>query len=301
MFQPPLLGTNDNTRDEYIEIRNITTQPQPLFDPLRPTNTWRLRNGVDFDFPPVTLPPQGVLLVVGFDPINDPQTLAAFRAVYNLGPGVVVLGPWSGKLANDGETIELKRPGEPDTNGVPYYMVERIRYSDRAPWPLIPAGSGLALHRLNFAGYGNEPTNWMAAAPAPAYLPLTDTDGDGLPDEWERRFGLSPENPDDALQDADGDGMTNLQEYLAGTNPNDRASALRLEQPTRDEESGGFVLQFTAVAERSYTIQQRNFLGQGSWQKYMDIAPAATNRTMRVILPNGGGQQYYRLMTPMQP
>ncbi|WCJ60368.1 lamin tail domain-containing protein [Fontisphaera persica] len=301
MFQPPLLGTNDNTRDEYIEIRNITTQSQPLFDPLRPTNTWRLRNGVDFDFPAVTLPPQGVLLVVGFDPINDPQTLAAFRAVYNLGPGVVVLGPWSGKLANDGETIELKRPGEPDTNGVPYYMVERIRYSDRAPWPLIPAGSGLALHRLNFTGYGNEPTNWMAAAPAPAYLPLTDTDGDGLPDEWERRFGLNPENPIDALQDVDGDGMTNLQEYLAGTNPNDRASVLRLEQPARDEASGGFVLQFTAVAERSYTIQQRNSLGQGSWQKYMDIAPAATNRPVRVILPNGGGQQYYRLITPMQP
>jgi hypothetical protein len=301
MFQPPLLGANDNTRDEYIEIRNITTQPQPLFDPLRPANTWRLRNGVDFDFPPITLPPGGVLLVVGFDPVNDLQSLAEFKAVYQLGPGVVILGPWSGKLANDGETIELKRPGEPDTNGVPYYLVEKIRYSDRAPWPLIPGGSGLALHRINPSGYGNEPTNWLAAAPAPAYVPQTDTDGDGIPDEWERAHGLNPESPMDALEDRDGDGMTNLQEYLAGTDPNSAASVFRFERAGQNPANGEVVIEFTAASERSYTIQQRDSLGQGSWLKYLDIAPAPTNRTLRLTLPNGGGQRYYRLVTPIQP
>ncbi|MCX8155774.1 MAG: lamin tail domain-containing protein [Verrucomicrobiae bacterium] len=301
MFQPPLLGTNDNTRDEYLEIRNLTSQPQPLFDPLRPTNTWRLRNGVDFDFPPVTLPPQGVLLVVGFDPVNNPQMLAEFRAVYNLRPGVVILGPWSGKLANDGETLELKRPGEPDTNGVPYYLVEKIRYSDRAPWPLIPGGSGLALHRLNPAGYGNEPTNWMAAPPMPAYQPTGDADGDGIPDEWELANGLNPNDAGDAMADGDGDGMSNLQEYLAGTNPRDASSVFRFDWAARDQTSGGLWLQFIAVAQRSYTIQFRSALGQGTWQKYMDIAPAPTNRALRLLLPNGGGQQYYRLTTPMQP
>ncbi|MCX6875418.1 MAG: hypothetical protein NTW21_16670 [Verrucomicrobia bacterium] len=39
-----------------------------------------------------------------------------------------------------------------------------------------------------------------------------DTDGDGMPDWWEKQFGLDP-NTDDAAADADGDGLTNLQEF----------------------------------------------------------------------------------------
>src|SRR5262249_40730082 len=45
------------------------------------------------------------------------------------------------------------------------------------------------------------------------------TDGDGMPDEWEKRYGLAPNNPADAAQDADGDGYTNLEEYLNNTDP----------------------------------------------------------------------------------
>jgi Mg-chelatase subunit ChlD len=45
----------------------------------------------------------------------------------------------------------------------------------------------------------------------------TDTDGDGLPDEWEiLYFGNLDQGPDG---DPDGDGLTNMYEYLAGTNP----------------------------------------------------------------------------------
>lgn len=45
-----------------------------------------------------------------------------------------------------------------------------------------------------------------------------DSDGDGLPDRWERLYGLD-EKVADAHLDPDGDGLTNLQEYNAGTNP----------------------------------------------------------------------------------
>ncbi len=45
-----------------------------------------------------------------------------------------------------------------------------------------------------------------------------DADGDGMPDDWETKFGLNP-NTNDASADADGDGRTNLQEYQDGTNP----------------------------------------------------------------------------------
>jgi len=55
---------------------------------------------------------------------------------------------------------------------------------------------------------------------APAVV--LDADGDGLPDEWERKYGLSPSNPGDADEDADGDGFTNAEEYAAQTSPVDR-------------------------------------------------------------------------------
>ena len=47
---------------------------------------------------------------------------------------------------------------------------------------------------------------------------ISDLDGNGLPDDWERQyFGCIGVDPD---SDADGDGVSNLQEYLWGTDPN---------------------------------------------------------------------------------
>ena len=45
-----------------------------------------------------------------------------------------------------------------------------------------------------------------------------DSDGDGLPDEWEKLYGLDSTRRN-ANEDADGDGWTNIAEYNAGTNP----------------------------------------------------------------------------------
>ncbi len=47
-----------------------------------------------------------------------------------------------------------------------------------------------------------------------------DSDGDGMPDAWEREHGLDPNNPKDGALDADGDGYTNVEEYLNGTDVN---------------------------------------------------------------------------------
>jgi hypothetical protein len=49
----------------------------------------------------------------------------------------------------------------------------------------------------------------LASAPAPR-----DTDGDGMPDAWERSRKLNPAR-DDSAGDRDGDGWTNLEDYLA--------------------------------------------------------------------------------------
>lgn len=48
---------------------------------------------------------------------------------------------------------------------------------------------------------------------------IDDADSDGLPDVWERKFGLDPGNGADAGLDGDNDLLTNLQEFVAGTNP----------------------------------------------------------------------------------
>lgn len=47
-----------------------------------------------------------------------------------------------------------------------------------------------------------------------------DTDGDGLPDDYEIAHHLDPANPTDATTDADGDTLDALAEYAADTNPN---------------------------------------------------------------------------------
>jgi hypothetical protein len=68
---------------------------------------------------------------------------------------------------------------------------------------------------------GGWPELRSAAAPK-------DSDGDGMPDEWERRYGLNPSDPSDANLDRDQGGYTNIEEYLNGSNPVAQIVNLRL-------------------------------------------------------------------------
>jgi hypothetical protein len=49
--------------------------------------------------------------------------------------------------------------------------------------------------------------------------PYKDSDGDGLPDSWEKKYRLALNDASDAAQDTDGDGYTNIEEFLNGTDP----------------------------------------------------------------------------------
>ena len=44
--------------------------------------------------------------------------------------------------------------------------------------------------------------------------PYKDSDGDGMPDEWEVANGLNPNDPSDANGDINGDGYTNIEKYI---------------------------------------------------------------------------------------
>ncbi len=164
------IGTNDAL--EFVELHNILGTPQPLFDPANPANAWRMRKGIDFNFPTnVTIPGGGFVVLVNFDPIIDAVSLASFRAAY--GTNMTLFGPYSGKLDNGGEAIELQKPDAPQTvpgpdfGQVPHVAVDRVVYSDLAPWPLTPDGLGDALKRLTASLYGNDPVNWSGGAPTP--------------------------------------------------------------------------------------------------------------------------------------
>lgn len=54
----------------------------------------------------------------------------------------------------------------------------------------------------------------LKSAQAPA-----DSDHDGIPDWWEIKYRLNPNDPADANQDLNGDGYTNLEKYLNGLDP----------------------------------------------------------------------------------
>ena len=57
---------------------------------------------------------------------------------------------------------------------------------------------------------------WPELKASPA---LADSDGDGMPDEWEKKHGLNLNDATDNAQDKDSDGYTNIEEYLNGTEP----------------------------------------------------------------------------------
>src|SRR6185369_15352345 len=97
---------------------------------------------------------------------------------------------------------------------------------------------------------------------------FTDTDGDGMQNSWETANGFNPNNPADAALDADGDGFTNLQEFLAGTDPHNPASKLTI---TVVRSGPNYIVSFTQMPYKDYTIQYKNALNAVSWTKLTDI------------------------------
>jgi hypothetical protein len=279
--------------DEFIELLNLSAAGVPLFDPEYPTNTWKL-TGLGYTFPTnLTFAAGQALLLVATNP-------ASFRAKYGVSNPVVILGPFPGALENSGENLELQQPDTPNTNGVPYVTIEAVRYNDKLPWPPGADGTGLSLQRLYSLSFGNEPLNWVAAAPTPGQTFGTgDTDGDGLPDFWEMANGTLVNVPDDGA-DPDEDGFTNWQEYLAGTDPQDAADRLQLRLVS--VAPAGVSLSLHAISNRTYTVLFKDSLDAASWTRLTDVPAAATNRLTSVIdaTPRGAAR-FYRLVTPAQP
>ena len=322
MYAPSntIYGTNlvptQNPDEEYIEILNITTNTVPLYDPQYPTNHWKLKTAVSFIFPFTNVAPNEFFLVVGFDPNTNAAALDNFRSRHGVSNSVHIYGPWSGRLSDGGDAIELYRPDpvqlppHPDAGFVPFIRIDKVNYASSVFWPAVPANSGFSLQRKNPLLFGNDPINWAADAPnaGRGSVGLQDTDGDGIPDVWEDANGLNKNSAADASQDPDNDGISNLGEYLAGTNPHNSNSVLRIMQifplgSSIIESNVPAVIRFLAYSNASYTVQYRNsLLPSANWQTLEDVPSAPSNRVVEVQDPNAYKKtdRYYRIVAPAQ-
>jgi len=298
-YHPPDLAGADNTRDEFLELHNITTAPVNL-------GGWRLKNDVDFTFAAgTTLRPGDYILVVGFDPAVDTASLAAFRTALSVPAGTPIYGPFTPKLSNSSAVIELAFPGTAVGATIPYVLADKVGFFDTSPWPAAADGAGSSLQRQSRTVIGNDSTNWIAATPNPGVVnygepAILDNDGDGMANTWEDQYGLDKFSAADAAIDTDGDGQSNAAEFVAGTSPTNPADKLTAQ--TADAGGGHMKVIFAAKAGKTYTIQYKDAMTDAQWQKLVDVpAPASDGPIERTDPATGMIKRFYRVVTPPTP
>lgn len=297
-FQPPLLGSGNNNRDEFIELANLSDAPVKLFDANRPALTWRLRGAVELDFPPqLTLPAHGRLLIVGFAPESDTLAVGDFHAQTGANPATPVLGPWRGSLSNEGETVRLQKPAATTLTAVgepAYLAVEEVSYSPNTPWPAEAAGTGKALVRALPTAFAGLSEGWIAQWPTPGH---DDADNDGLPDAWEQSHGYltnSAAGPNGSGGDPDGDNFTNRMEFINGTDPQDNENWLhpRVTVGAR----GQLQFHLEAPAGLLLSLESSSSLAPGSWQTIRAIVTKSGNAASLTFEETDTAGKFYRLV-----
>ena len=134
---------------------------------------------------------------------------------------------------------------------------------------------------------------------------FTDTDDDGLPDDWELAYGLDPQNQSGAHGangDWDHDGATNWEEYQSGTLPNDATSFLKLIITGNPDVPEVFEITFEAKAGKSYLLESSSLDEGTAWSEIMVISATSTDRNIqtRIQTKDGIGQLYRLRLSEME-
>jgi len=124
---------------EFIELYNNRAVSEEL-------GRWAFTNGINYVFEPNTLLGPRQYLVVA----RNPQALKAAYGISN------VVGPFTGRLDNAGERIELS-----NANGG---IVISFRYGDTRPWPVSADGAGHSLVLAKLGGDPEDAGSWSASA-----------------------------------------------------------------------------------------------------------------------------------------
>ena len=91
----------------------------------------------------------------------------------------------------------------PKRDSVDMRIIEEVRTGT------VNSGSGIIDSQTDVGGFPI-----LYSIPAP-----TDTDHDGMPDDWEIQYHFNPMDPSDNIKDSNNNGYTNIEEYLNGTDP----------------------------------------------------------------------------------
>ncbi|MDD4870236.1 MAG: lamin tail domain-containing protein [Kiritimatiellae bacterium] len=273
---------------EYIEFYNLSSSNTLLYDPLAPTNTWRIEGAVDYSFP------TGMFVYPFSNMIVCATNAAAFRTYHGLSTNQPVFGPFTGSLDNAGENIRLMRPLEFEFTNMPFSMVDRVAYDNTSPWP-VPPQAGYSIERIRMAEYGNDPVNWrlgsLSGTPGPRID--EDSDGDGIPDVWEAAYGKDFTNSVDGMLDGDSDGHGNNYEYIAGTNPTNQDDVFTIAISISNEQ---FVVSF--LARRSEGIGYEKYNRRYSLEYLTNLMSINWVRSVMCSNLLGSNQVFQLLDTP---
>ena len=126
-------------------------------------------------------------------------------------------------LANAGATL-------PRRDAVDERIIKEVRTGVIPPLQIAKGSQ----EKAKFYGYAQKWTDELADLVTKGFItdpsevggwpdykgtPCKDSDGDGMPDDWEKAHGLNPNDPSDATTDLNGDGYTNIEEFINGTDP----------------------------------------------------------------------------------
>ena len=118
-----------------------------------------------------------------------------------------------------------------------------------------------------------------------------DSDGDGMPDEWEGFYFGDPTNAVAEI-DSDGDGLDNLSEYSAGTNPQDSASVMKLDIVAQT--NGAMVINWPSATFRNYDVLRSTNLLSNEWE-IVSSNLSATAPVNQAIVSTDTNNAFYRI------
>ncbi|MCC6822856.1 MAG: hypothetical protein IT579_19170 [Verrucomicrobia subdivision 3 bacterium] len=123
-------------------------------------------------------------------------------------------------------------------------------------------------------------------------LEAGDSDGGGLPDDWELAYFGNLAR--DGSGDFDGDGHSDLQEFLAGTDPTNTGSILRV--LTLTLLGGETTILWSATPGKKYQVQYKTNLTDAGWSNLFGVVTATGSSTSQVDNTSGSGERrFYRV------